>query len=278
MTIDLLSSQINELLPEPQASLVLGMLFGIRASMPEDFYEALITTGTIHMIALSGMNVSIIVWLLFEGLGRYFGKWTRIMVTLGGIVGFVLLVGAGPTIVRASIMGTLGVLAALVGRKSIPLLSLVIASIVMIAFDTEVLGDISFQLSFLATFGIILFAKKREHSMALQPGVNTSTAKPHYFVELLKSDLRVTLAAQVFTLPLIFWYFGRISLISPIANIAVGWLVAPIMYLVMATIVMSIAFKPLGYLLSFVLWVPVTIFIWVINLLSKMPFASVSME
>ena len=277
MMVDLFSSRINELLPEPQASLVVGMLFGTKASMPGDFYESLIATGTIHMIALSGMNVSIIVALLFEGLGKYFGKWTRIGITLGGIVGFVLLVGAGPTIVRASIMGSLAVVAALVGRKSIPLLSLVIASIIMIAFDSQVVSDISFQLSFLATLGIILFAKKP----TIDPVVAFEKALPHkqnYIVDVLKSDLRVTLAAQVFTLPLIFLYFGRISLISPLANVAVGWLVAPIMYLGIVTILLSIIFRPLGYVFSFILWIPVTIFIWVITLLSKVPFASISLE
>src|SRR3989344_3679811 len=274
MMVDLFSSRINELLPEPQASLVVGMLFGTKASMPGDFYESLIATGTIHMIALSGMNVSIIVALLFEGLGKYFGKWTRIGITLGGIVGFVLLVGAGPTIVRASIMGSLAVVAALVGRKSIPLLSLVIASIIMIAFDSQVVSDISFQLSFLATLGIILFAKKP----TIDPVVAFEKALPHkqnYIVDVLKSELRVTLAAQVFTLPLIFLYFGRISLISPLANVAVGWLVAPIMYLGIVTILLSIIFRPLGYVFSFILWIPVTIFIWVITLLSKVPFARI---
>lgn len=276
MMVDLFASRINELLPEPQASLVVGMLFGTKASMPPDFYESLIVTGTVHMIALSGMNVSIIVALLFEGLGKYFGKWTRIWITLGGILGFVLLVGAGPTIVRASIMGSLAVVAALLGRKSIPLLSLVIASIIMIAFDTQVVTDISFQLSFLATLGIILFAKKQVNESLLPE--KTTTRKQNYIVDVLKSDLRVTLAAQIFTLPVIFWYFGRISLISPLANIAVGWLVAPIMYLGMVTIVFSFVFKPVAILLSFLLWAPVTIFIMVVSLLSKVPFASIGAQ
>lgn len=276
MTVDIFTVRINELLPEPQASLVAGMLFGIRSSMPKDFYDALIATGTIHMIALSGMNVSIIVSLLFEGLGKYFGKWPRIAITLFGILGFVFLVGAGPTIVRASIMGSLTVLAAIVGRKSIPLLSLFIASIIMILFDREVITDISFQLSFLATLGIILFTNK--HIVESEVVSENTQKKPNYILNILQTDLKVTLAAQLFTLPLVFWYFGRISLISPLANIAVGWLVPFIMYLGIATILVSFIFKPLGYLLAFILWVPVTIFIWVINLLAKVPFASVSTQ
>lgn len=276
--VDLFVTQINELLPEPQASLVVGMLFGIKTSMPTHFYDALITTGTIHMIALSGMNVSIIVSLLFEVLGRYFEKWTRIGVTLFGLVGFVFLVGAGPTIVRASIMGSLGILGIVIGRKSIPLLSLFIASLVMVIFDYKVLTDISFQLSCLATLGIILFAHKAEVVMNTQP-VPQKPAKPIYSIlEVIKSDLRVTLAAQVFTLSLLLWYFGRISLISPLANIAVGWLVAPIMYLGMVVIILSFVFKPLAYILAFILWVPLTIFITLITLFSKVPFASINVH
>jgi competence protein ComEC len=289
MTVDLLASRINELLPEPHASLVIGMIFGIKSSMPREFYEALITTGTIHMIALSGMNVSIIIWLLFEGIGRYFRKWTRIGLTLGGIVGFVLLVGPGPTIMRASIMAILTIVAAMAGRKSIPLFSLFLASLIMILFNTAIITDISFQLSFFATLGIILFGQQKvlkeeslsfDNSRAKQELVSEKQPVRHqsYIGNILKSDLRITLSAQVFTLPIIFWYFGRISLISPIANLAVAWLVPPIMYLGIGTIICSLIFRPLGYVLSLILWVPVTIFIQVITLFSKVPFASINFQ
>jgi competence protein ComEC len=277
MTPDIFASRLNELLPEPHASLAVGMLFGIRSSMPRNFYDALIATGTVHMIALSGMNVSILVRLLFEGVGRYFSKWIRLIITFCGIIFFVILVGGGPTIIRASIMGSLTILAAMIGRKAIPIISLTIASIIMTLFNPQVLTDISFQLSFFATLGIILFASEK-YTINEPIHAQRNDSFLFYTTRALKTDLKVTLSAQVFTLPIIFWYFERISLIAPLANVAVGWLVGPIMYLSIIIIAASFIFKPIAYLLCLLLWVPLTIFIHLVTLLSKVPVASISLQ
>ncbi len=281
MMLTHIAEKINELLPEPHASLLLGMIFGIRTTMPPDFYEALLTTGTIHMIALSGMNISIIIRLLFDSASPLLGKHGSVAVTLLGIALFLYIVGLGPTIVRAAIMGSLTIVASYLGRKSLPLYFLGAAGFIMVCINPAVVGDISFQLSFLATLGIILFGGSASSHVATKhpefPS-NLTIAVITWLWAVVRADLRITLSAQLFTVPVILFNFHRISLISPLANVMVGWLVPFIMYGGLLLVFCSYVFKPLALLLSWVLWVPLTVFITVITWLSRVPIASIEFK
>lgn len=264
-------SVINQNLPEPQASLLAGMLFGVRRQMPSEFYEALVATGTLHVIALSGMNISIIIRLLFDFSAAVFGKLFGTLFTIFGIIGFVLFVGASPTIVRASLMGSLSILAVYFGRRDIPLLSLFLTAVAMLLIKPSIISNLSFQLSFLSTLGIILFArekyvegKKVKHGNSLLSSIKKA----------LKIDFKVTLSAQLFTLPVIFYNFHRVSLISPFANITTGWLVAPITYLGFLAVLLSLIWNKLGYLAFLIVWAPLTVFVIFVRLFSQVPFAS----
>ena len=186
---------INQVLPEPQAGLLNGILFGIRANMPKNFYEALITTGTVHIVALSGQNISILAKVISEITLRC-GRRISIWITFSSIIGFVLFVGFEPTLIRAAIMGSLSLLAVYFGRKDWSLLSLILAAGMMLIVNPSWIDNLSFQLSFLATLGIIL----------LSSGTPLKRAKN--LVEEIKNDLllnlRTTLSAQIFTVPIIF--------------------------------------------------------------------------
>ncbi|MCR4263105.1 MAG: ComEC/Rec2 family competence protein [Candidatus Roizmanbacteria bacterium] len=279
-------STINSLLPEPQASLLAGMLFGVRRDMPEDFYSALISTGTLHVIALSGMNISIIIRLLIGVFMSMLGRVIGIVLTLLAIMGFVILVGASPTIIRASIMGSLSLIAMWFGRKDLPLLSLFFAVSIMLIINNDLISSISFQLSVFATLGIILFAGNSETANKFlvknSPHPDTQYSLTVFLQKIwlmgtafIKDDLRVTLSAQIFTAPLILFYFNRMSFISPIVNLATGWLVAPITYLGFMTVLLAQIWWPLGRLASLIVWVPLTLFIWIVETFSQVPFASI---
>ena len=114
---------INQVLPEPQASLLNGILFGIKAHFPKELFEALITTGTIHIIALSGQNISILTAIVSK-MTLPFGRKLSCLLTVAGVVGFVIFVGVEATTIRAAIMGSLSLLAIYFGRKNWSLLSL----------------------------------------------------------------------------------------------------------------------------------------------------------
>src|SRR3989338_9025540 len=184
-------SSINSLLPEPHASLLNGIIFGYKAQLSPALYQSLVDTGTLHIIALSGMNITILASLTANAT-LFLGRRLSSLVTIGLIVLFVMLVGMSPTVVRAAIMGSMSLLAIYFGRQYQALLALVLTSLIMLLFDFDLLKSLSFQLSFLATLGLILANRKGER----YPLKNSLDQ----VIYSLKENFRLTLYAQLFTL------------------------------------------------------------------------------
>ena len=257
---------INSLLPEPQASLLNGILFGVRATIPRYLYQSLIDTGTLHIIALSGMNISILT-VLTAKTTLFLGRRASSILTVSLIVLFITFVGPSPSVVRAAIMGSLSLVSIYFGRQNWALLSLILASGIMLIINFSLIKNISFQLSFLATLGILLAGKKldRQHKKGLK----------NRLISFFKDNFLLTLSAQIFTLPVILYNYRRLSLISPIANLSVEWVIQPIMVLGFITSIMGWVWQPLGIIPAWFTWVPLTYLISVVNLLAKIPGASV---
>ncbi len=260
-------SILNSLLPEPQASLLNGILFGFRASIPKLFYNALITTGTLHIIALSGMNISILASLTAKST-MFLGRKASSILTLCLIVLFVLFVGPSPSVVRAAIMSSLSLIAIYFGRQDWGVLGLVLAAGIMLLYDFSLIKNLSFQLSFLATLGIILANRKGERQY--------KAGLINRFKYWFRENLKLTFSAQLFTLPIILYNFHRISLIAPIANLAIEWAIQPIMVLGFLTAIFGWLWQPLGIIPAWFTLVPLTYLITVVEWLAKVPGASIS--
>jgi len=197
--------------PEPEASLLAGILLGLDKGIPSDVMESFRRTGTSHIIAISGFNIAILAGFLGRFLSR-FGKrrtWPIIVVAL---FLYAFLVGADPPVLRAAVMGSLYVLAEAVGREAFSLNSLAFAAIVLTALNPETLWDVGFQLSFAATLSLILFVPPVEE------WIRKRFPLPHAWENLVKEALIVTLVVQLATLPLTLYYFGLLSLAGPLAN------------------------------------------------------------
>ncbi len=255
MTVATFTSVINQLLPEPHAGLLNGIIFGTKAAIPRELYDALVTTGTLHIVALSGMNITIIVRVMHAAFLRMVSRRITNLLTILFIAGFVWFVGPSASVIRAAIMGSLVLLATVLGRQNWSMFTFALTCAVMILIKPQWIGDLSFQLSALATLGILLFAR--------------TTGNP------ITDDLRVTLSAQVFTIPLILFTFQRISFISPLTNILIGWVIPILTPLGMAVALAGWMFLPLGQVFSWAAWVLLEYLIIVIELTAKIPFASV---
>lgn len=258
-------SVVNQILPEPQASLLNGIIFGIKTKLPEYFYEALITSGTIHIVVLSGQNISLLTKIVSE-FTLPLGRRLSIGISTLSIFIYVLFVGAQPPLTRAAIMASISLLSVYFGRQNWSLLSLFLAAGTMLLVNPGLINQISFQLSFLSTLGIILFGKIKQ--------TKQSNWWQNFWQEI-RISLRVTLAAQVFTLPVIFMYFKRVSLISPVSNLLIGWLIAPIMCLGFLACVLGIIYLPLGKLVALIVWVPLTFLKLVVEICARLPYASI---
>lgn len=221
------SAILDQLLPQPYAALANGMILGIESGIPRELYEDFNLTGTSHVIVISGSNIAIVSGILLGLFIRLFGRRKRlaVVVTLVGIALYTLLVGADAAVSRAAIMGSLFVIAIGLGRQSTALISLFVAAIAMLLLNPLTLWDVGFQLSFMATLGLILFSKPMQRAWDARIGKRV----PRVANNLLAEALLVTLAAQITTMPLVVYYFGRLSLISFLANLLIVPVQPPIM-------------------------------------------------
>lgn len=291
MTVEDLARVINELLPEPHAGLLSGITFGTKASLAPALYDQLVTTGTLHIVALSGFNITILTSIVNVTLLPILGRRWSSLVTIGIIAGFIQFVGPSPSIVRAGIMGSVALLSVVFGRQQWALLSWIIAAGVMLLVDLSLIGNISFQLSIAASLGIILFSRssgmvlKDEKAVRIgQDGgkngaIQRRSASLLYYTSpiasFLRDDLRVTLAAQVFTTPLVFVHFQRISLISPVSNILIGWAIGPVTILGICAAIGGYVFPLVGKIIAVIAWVFLEYILKSIELTAQIPFASV---
>jgi competence protein ComEC len=225
-------------LPEPMASLGAGILFGVNGQIPREFYDALVKTGTLHIVAASGYNVSIVAQVLIKMFGSVFTRGLAVEIGVIGILLYVLLAGSSASVVRAGIMGGLTLIAYYFGRPTEAKRLLWMAAGIMLLINPLLLLDIGFQLSVGATGGLLYLAPLMKKF------------PQHHF---LKEYLYPTLAATVATLPIILYHFGRVSWISPMVNM----LVLPVVPLIMLLSAITLVFKPVAYLLYVPLWVMV---------------------
>lgn len=257
-TVSSLTGVLARLLPEPHAGLLSGILFGTRATMTKELIDAFVTTGTIHIVALSGQNLSIFTGTLASWLSSLVSRRIASLLIIFMLVGFLWFVGPSPSIVRAVIMGSLTLLAVIFGRRNLSLFSLLLAVSIMLLLNPLWISDLSFQLSVLATLGIILFG-----------GAGRSA-------NFVVSELRITLAAQLLTTPLIFFHFHRLSLIAPITNVLIGWTMPFIMGFGWMAAIAGYLWLPLGFLPAWCSWVLLSYVLRIVEVTAKVPFAGIA--
>jgi competence protein ComEC len=270
---------IRAALPEPHAALLSGILLGDSSGMPEWLDAAFRETGMTHIIAISGYNIAVLIALL-DGLGGPVLPRRVAAVLIMIFIGlYAALVGAAASVVRAAMMG-IAYLASLrlMGRPTLAIAGLFTAAIAMTLVHPNALWDVGFQLSFAATLGLMLYAGSwtRRLDRGL-PTVLSPDARNRARGSLTEAAV-VTLAAQVFTVPLLLFHFGRLSLASLPANILVlpaqpGVMVAGGL-LLLAGLIQPVA----GQAVSWIAWPFLAYTVSAIDLLSRLPAASVPLS
>ena len=257
--------RINRIFPEPQASFEAGLLIGARKGIPDELIQKFNITGLTHIIAISGYNITIIIafvmWIL-RGIPRKTGFVFAIL----SIILFTLFVGASPAVVRASIMGILGLIALNYGRQNNIHLTVLFSAFFMVLWNPKILWwDVGFQLSFAAVLGLIYvapFFKKYSSKLPEAFGI--------------REAIQMTLSAQVMALPIIVFNFGRLSLIAPLANLLVVFAIPPAMMFGFLAVLASFVFEGISLVLGYITWGILTYIIKIIELMASVPYASVN--
>ena len=257
-------------MPEPQASFLAGLLIGAKKSIPADLMAVFNQTGTTHIIAVSGYNVTIIAAFLLLlaqnlGLSRKKAFWLIIFV----LIIFVIITGLQASIIRASIMGALVLLANYLGRLSKIRNALVLAAGLMLIVNPKILVyDLGFQLSFLATLGLIYFNPILIKVCQVEKFIKLKSLRiilGDYFI--------TTLSAIILTTPLILYNFGKISLIAPLANILILPFIPIAMLLGFIAGILSLVFSQIGWVIGWSVWLVLTYIIWILEKLASLDWA-----
>lgn len=269
-------NSISQSLVEPQGAFLAGLLFGEKRGLPPDIMDAFSRTGTTHIIALSGYNITIIA-LALTGLFNAFmvhRRWS-FWLSVAAIVLFVLMTGAAASVVRAAVMGILVLLARQVGRLYQIRNALVLAGAIMVYLNPRVLvWDLGFQLSFAATLGLIYVSPILQYWFIGEKEREDGNKK----ILGLKEILIATLAAQIAVLPLLVINFGRLSLIAPLANILVLPFIPLTMLFGFLAALGGLVWIYLGKILGWVTWLFLSYEIKIIEFLARIPLAAVSFK
>lgn len=253
-----LDHKIGQFLPAPQAQLLSGILLGQKKSLPAKFHLALRDTSTLHIVVVSGQNLSMVAgfFLTLSGLIK---RRLAIVLAFGAIIFYTLLTGAQVPVLRAAIMVSLSFLAQIFGRQNDSFWVLITTAAIMLLVNPKWILDLSFQLSFMATMGLVV----------ISPVLNRYLKS----IPLLGQDLAVTLGAQLMVTPIILQNFHQLSLVSVFTNVMVGWTVPFIMILGALLVIVSVISQFLGQIMALVVGVLLTYFVYIVQFFAALPFA-----
>ena len=257
---------VEKLLPEPEAGLGEGLLLGVKRALGEDLEEAFRRTGIIHIVVLSGYNIMIVVESIMRLLSYVTTPRTRLLFGGGAILSFALIVGLSATVVRASVMASLVLLARTLGRRYAVTRALMFSGAVMIFINPYLLAfDPGFQLSFLATLGLIFGVPMLERYFHLVPTKFQ-----------MREFLLSTIATQIAVLPLLLYLMGELSIVAPLVNVLVLPAVPLAMLLTFLAGVFGFVSSMLGMLFGVGAFVLLTYIVSIASWFDAFSFAAIS--
>jgi len=256
-------SKIAQVLPEPQNSFLAGLLVGLRRTIPQDLQNQLAATGTTHVIAISGYNITIIASAINGILLFFFRRKISFVVAFLAIVCFVIMSGASASAVRAGIMGVMGMVALNIGRVNASNNALAFTAAVMLGFNPQILHfDVGFQLSFLALMGLVYLCPLMEpHLLWVPKGI--------------RKYLLPSIGAYIFTLPILLFDFGRLSLVAIPVNALVLPMVPAAMLFGFVTGGLGLVWLPLAKIAAWFSWASLTYILKIVGWSASIPLSSV---
>lgn len=255
---------IDKNLSLPQSGLLEAMLLGYRREISPAITDQFSKAGVSHIIAISGLHITIMAGLLFYllmalGVPRQKSFWPALVI----LFLYVVMIGFRASAVRALIMGAVLFYALKIGRLKKSINVLVLAAVVLLLINPKLLiFDVGFQLSFLAVLGILYFYPLFEKWLKFIPDKGK-----------VRSLICLTLSAQVLTLPLIFYYFGYVSFVSPLANLLIIPVLPVVMVGGMIMIFLGLIWSNFAFVSGIFLWLVLSYVIKVTEILSQIPFS-----
>lgn len=273
-----IKDSVQAIFPEDVSVLMTALLTGDKTNLSDSTYTALQRSGTAHIVAVSGLHLS-----FFAGfLALFFRRRSRLgaLLTILLVLLFTAVVGFTPSVVRAAVVIIMTMLAPLLGREADPPTTLSAALFLLVACNPYSIQSVSLQLSFAAVAGIHLVSGPLHRAMTRSLGSGGSLPRRLWrrFCRTLSANTSLTIGALLLTTPLTAWYFGTVSLISPVTNLLVLWAVSLAFAPGLILTLLGIAFPAVSAILTFPVTLLTRYVLWVTRVLGSLTFSSLSMN
>lgn len=267
-----ITALMNRLFPEDTIGFARALLLGDDTLLSHETDMALQISGIRHIIAVSGLHVSILFGTVYLLCGK-----RRILTAVLGIpvlLTFAAIAGFTPSIVRACVMQCLMILAMLLNREYDPPSALAFAVLTMLAVNPFTVTSVSFQLSVASIIGIFLFCTNlQQYFMGLGRIPKGKLAKR--LKTWVVASVAVTLSAMVTTVPLCAWYFGMVSTVSVLTNLLTLWVVTAVFCGIMFACLLGAIWLPLGQGIAWIISWPMRYVLMIADFFSKLPYSAV---
>ncbi|MGB9743346.1 MAG: ComEC/Rec2 family competence protein [Minisyncoccales bacterium] len=290
-----LRNNINQNLSPPASSILSAMLLGDKGYLSPQIKEKLNLTGLRHITAISGLHITILSVIFMQFLiGLGFWRRQAFYLTLIFLIGYLIMIGLPASATRAVIMAGLLLLAQYWGRSALASRTIILAAALMLFINPLLLKlDIGFQLSFLAVMGIIYlnpFFKEWFGSLSQPTGLLEKLPDkikkfltlfynlPYYFFlfvlrknQTIRNALSTTLAAQIFTLPILVYNFGYVSSVAPLVNLLIVPLLPFILLTGLVFVLAGVIYSGCGWILSWPVWLLLAYLIKIVDYFAHFP-------
>jgi competence protein ComEC len=244
-----------------------GLLLGTRGGFDSEIKKEFISTGTIHIIALSGYNITIVAEGVMKILGLVLAQTFSVAIGVVVIFLFIIMAGASSTAIRAGIMASVALFARITGRTYEAGRALVVAALMMIAYDLRVVTDISFQLSFIATFGVLFVAPKIIKLVVFIPASLG-----------LRELVATTIGATIAVLPILLYSTGILSIVSLPTNILILPFIPIAMFFIFISGILAFISIPVSIPFAYLSQLILKYILATIHFFAELPFASVTVS
>lgn len=270
-----LRQTVAQIMPEDTAGYVQALLTGDKSGLSYSQTSQMNRAGVAHTVAISGMHVSILLTMLYFLLRK--NQWLTALIGLPLAVSFALMTGASPSVVRATVMQLILLLAPLFGRENDPITSMSAALLLILGQNPWAVSNVSFQLSFAAVAGILLLMSPLQRWMS-RPGWVQRLLACKWTRQLTRfviGSIATSLSALAFTVPLSAACFGSVSLLAPLTNLLILWVVSIVFTAGLVCCLVGLVWLPGGKVLGWLLAWPVRYILAVTKFVGDLPFAAV---
>lgn len=245
---------LDRLFPYPESALLRGVLLGDDSALSPQLKSAYALTGTAHIIAISGFNMSLLAGLVTRVFTRRIGLYKGGMLSIVVLLLYTLLVGASGSILRAALLACATILGGLIGRRGNALNSLGFCTLGLLLVNPHLLWDIGFQFSILASLGLAIFATPLQSWLTNLFQKRLDEEKSARIAAILGDYFFNSLIAQVMVLPLSMLYFRQFSWLFLLANPLILPVQAFMMILSLCALTAGLLLEPLGQVLAWLAW------------------------